>query len=267
VFALSPDETTAFLRGVPVAEVPGVGPRTLELLDGLGVTVVGDVFAVPERVLTARLGAAAAAWLVTVARNADVRPVVPAGRSGQIGVSRTFECDAPSSEMAPVFDEVLGEALRRLQRDDRSAGAVVVRFGLPDGSAVSASARLASPTRNLGLLAQTARGLSSRAPSGALRLLGVSFTGLTEGEQLLLDGLVDAPSFTVPERPPLSLLDRAFHGMPVRHPVFGEGVLLAVLEEEPRPALTGDPFCLVRFDRERVVLSSHLSATEPPSEH
>ncbi|GAA1335908.1 DNA polymerase IV [Saccharothrix algeriensis] len=181
-----------FLHPLPVTALWGVGKRTAEQLDRIGLETIADVAATPLPRLRRVVGAALAEHLHALAQGLDDRPVVPASREKSIGAEETFEVDH--------FDrELLKRELLRLS--ERSAGALRAR-GLR-GRTVSIKVRFAdftTITRSKTLRVATdvaqevyrtaAALLAEQVPPGAVRLIGVRIEQLVEGgggEQLLLD--------------------------------------------------------------------------------
>src|SRR3954452_19710178 len=53
---LSREEACARVAGAPPGPVPGIGPKTVERLTGMGITTLGERAATPEEKLRARFG-------------------------------------------------------------------------------------------------------------------------------------------------------------------------------------------------------------------
>ena len=79
------DGIREFLDPLPVEAIWGVGPRTLERLQRLGVRTVAELRAVPEPTLVSSLGRAAGAQFWRLARGIDERRVDPAQSVRSIG--------------------------------------------------------------------------------------------------------------------------------------------------------------------------------------
>ncbi|MBW4720130.1 DNA polymerase IV [Saccharothrix obliqua] len=186
------DQVLEFLRPLPVSALWGVGKRTAEQLDQVGLETVADVAATPLPRLRRVLGVALAEHLYALARGLDERPVVPSTREKSIGAEETFEVDH--------FDR---ELLRRelLRLSERSAATLRER-GLR-GRTVSIKVRFADFTtitraKTLRVATDVAQEvyrtaatlLDEQVPPGAVRLIGVRIEQLVAGEggeQLMFD--------------------------------------------------------------------------------
>ncbi len=187
----------AFLHPLPVRALWGVGPKTHERLDRLGVTTVGDLAALSVETLTAAVGDAAGRHLHGLANGVDDRSVVPDQELKSVGHEETFPRDqhdheALGQELARLADAVG----RRLRAQGLAARTVVLKVRFGDFRTVTRSVTLADPVASGHDLTAAASGLLAALDvSGGVRLLGVSATGLVAGgqEQLRLDAPADWP--------------------------------------------------------------------------
>ncbi|AXX33105.1 DNA polymerase IV [Actinosynnema pretiosum subsp. pretiosum] len=186
------DRALEFLHPLPVGALWGVGKRTAEQLDRLGLETVGDVAAAPLLRLRKAVGVALAEHLYALARGHDDRPVVPYTREKSIGAEETFEVDH--------FDRAVLK-LELLRLSERTAASLRAK-GLR-GRTVSIKVRFADFTtitrsRTLRVATDVAREvyatatslLDDHVPPGAVRLIGVRVEQLSEGtagEQLAFD--------------------------------------------------------------------------------
>jgi DNA polymerase-4 len=185
-------EVLEFLHPLPVSALWGVGKRTAEQLDRVGLETVADVAATPLPRLRRVLGVALAEHLHALAQGLDNRPVVPSTREKSIGAEETFEVDH--------FDR---ELLRRelLRLSERSAATlrqrglrgrtVSIKVRFSDFTTITRSKTLRVPTDVTREVYQTASALlDEQVPPGAVRLIGVRIEQLVEGddgEQLMFD--------------------------------------------------------------------------------
>ncbi|WP_367136671.1 DNA polymerase IV [Saccharothrix sp. HUAS TT1] len=186
------DEVLSFLHPLPVSALWGVGQRTAEHLDQVGLETVADVAATPLPRLRRLIGVALAEHLHALARGHDDRPVVPSTREKSIGAEETFEVDH--------FDR---ELLRRelLRLSERSAATlrsrglrgrtVSIKVRFADFTTITRSKTLRVATDVAQEVYRTASTLlDEQVPPGAVRLIGVRVEQLVEGdggEQLMFD--------------------------------------------------------------------------------
>ncbi len=175
------DETLAFLHPQPISALWGVGAKTAERLERLGLRTVGDVAAAPLDALTWALGTASAAKLHDLAWARDPRSVQTEHVEKSIGHERTFETDIADAEELQRemlrLSTAVGERLRRHGAQARTV-AIKLRFG--DFSTITRSRTLGEPTDLGRRIYEEARALyaASGEVGRPVRLLGV------RGEQL-----------------------------------------------------------------------------------
>lgn len=187
---VTPEEVPAFVAALPIGSFFGVGPRTAERLRVLGVHTGADLLRVDEAMLHEALGKLATA-LRLAAQGIDDRPVVPDRRRKSIGAERTFARDLSShddlaSELAAVC-ETVG---RRLSRSRLAARTVTVKVKYRDFRVITRSLTPATPIASTGELRPWAEALlfSTARPAGALRLVGVSLSGLFPVDRRVVQG-------------------------------------------------------------------------------
>ncbi len=183
-----PGEEEAFLCGRPLADLPGVGPRTAELLQSMGLETIADLREVGVGPLVRLLGEPGRI-LHERASGLDTRPVVP--REIPRSISRETSFDPPAfdpSAIEAMLAYLVERAARALRHLDLAARTVSVRADPADGGRTEAHHTLASPSALDGVLGDAARELLKRAHARrvGLRRLGVALTGIAPagGEQL-----------------------------------------------------------------------------------
>jgi DNA polymerase-4 len=175
-------ETLAFLHPQPISALWGVGAKTAEKLERLGLRTVGDVADIPLDALTRAVGPAMAAHFHALAWGRDPRVVVTEHFEKSIGHERTFESDI--SDISELEREMLrlanavGARLRRAGLQTRTI-ALKLRFG--DFSTISRSRTLADPTDLGRRIYEEVRSLyaESGRTGEPIRLLGVRGEHLT----------------------------------------------------------------------------------------
>ena len=185
-------EVLSFLHPLPVSALWGVGQRTAENLDRVGLETVADVAATPLPRLRRLIGVALAEHLHALAQGHDDRPVVPSTREKSIGAEETFEVDHFDREL------LRRELLRLSERSTatlRSRGlrgrTVSIKVRFSDFTTITRSKTLRVATDVTQEVYKTASTLlDEQVPPGAVRLIGVRIEQLVEGddgEQLMFD--------------------------------------------------------------------------------
>lgn len=180
-----------FLAPLPVRLLPGVGPRSEERLTAAGIATVGSLAGLTDAELRVILPGAVGQLLRDRARGIDPRDLELEGEPVSISTEETFAHDV--ADRAVLHTELgrMGEELAaRLRRAGLSARTVTTKLRYGDFSIRSRSTTLAAPIDEADRIAELAcrlldRGLRDRP--GALRLVGVGVSGLTDYRQLTLD--------------------------------------------------------------------------------
>jgi DNA polymerase-4 len=188
------DETVTFLHRLPVGALWGVGERTEEALQRLGLRTVSDLAHTPVDTLRRALGAAAGAHLHELAWGRDPRPVVPEQVEKSIGAEETFARDVDDPGL--VLRELLKLSERvaaRLRSSGMAGRTVVIKVRFADFTTITRSRTLTEYTDVARTVYGTARELyrALGLDRARLRLVGVRVEGLTEvagsHRQLALD--------------------------------------------------------------------------------
>jgi len=168
----------------PVGEIGGIGPVAQARLAEVGVTTIGQFTAMDDADVRSLLGSVGT-QLLGYARGVDPRPVAARGRAKQVSAERTLEVDAATTAAAdPVLVALATAAHSRLKKDGRAARTVTVKTRTADFRAHTRSLTLAVPTEDLDEIIAASRSVMPHPEeSGAVRLVGVSLSGLTEERQ------------------------------------------------------------------------------------
>ncbi len=179
------DGVRAFLDPLPVAAVPGVGPRTEQRLITIGIRVLGEARTAPPELLERALGTHGAAWLRRRALGLDDRPVAPRAPRKQISHERTFGRDVADDA---VLRRRLLALAARTGADLRAAGlrarTVTVKLRDTRFRTRTMALTLRSPVESDAAIRRTTlhlfQALRERMP-GAIRLAGIGVGGFGDG--------------------------------------------------------------------------------------
>lgn len=172
-----------FLSPLPVEAVWGVGPRTLEKMNQLGVQTVGQLRDLPEGALVASVGRAAGGQLWRLARGIDDRAVDPCQTVKSIGHEETFAVDLRQPEELRRELTRMVDAVAHRLRDVGVAGrTVTLKLRYADFTTVTRSQTLPVATDLAIEVLGSANDLLEQLDlSLGVRLLGVSVSGLRDG--------------------------------------------------------------------------------------
>jgi DNA polymerase IV len=182
---VAPTRIEAFLEGLSVDDLFGVGPVTAAKLRAVGIERVVDVrTADPDRLREA-VGSAAD-WLVQLAHGIDERPVEPYQPRKSVGTESTYAADL--TDMTRITAEVI-----QMAREDAAwledaalfARTVTLKVRYQDFVTITRSDSRLPATRDADALAERACGLLARTEAGQrpVRLLGVSLHGFTDSPE------------------------------------------------------------------------------------
>jgi DNA polymerase-4 len=190
---IASDRVLEFLHPLPVNAIWGVGPKTNEELQKLGLRTVADIANTPRQTLIRALGEAAGASLYELSWGRDYRDVEPEEVDKSISAAETFDSDTEDQEI--VLRELLRlteKATYRMREKDFSARTISIKVRFADFKtitrsktvplAISATHEVFEVVKNLFLALKLDR--------ARIRLVGVSLDGLEDGvdasEQLML---------------------------------------------------------------------------------
>jgi DNA polymerase-4 len=200
-----PSDVIGLLHPLPVRALWGVGPKTAERLEALGMATVGEIAAMELAQLVRLLGPAAGGKLHELAWGRDDRSVQTEVADSSIGSETTFAVDSADPTFLTRQLLALTERTTRRAREAGVRGRTVsIKVRFEDFSTLSRSVTLGSPTDSSRTVYRAAGELLAKARSGRaggqrIRLLGVRLEGLLESgavvEQLELGGDDPAPGW------------------------------------------------------------------------
>jgi len=156
---IEPERVRALLDPLPIGRMWGVGPATEAKLKGLGIHTFADLAAIPEAVLSQRVGSLAGR-IQQLARGIDERPVVPDHEAKSIGHEHTFGTDLRHPDaVRQVLAGQMEEVAHRLRRHGFLARTVTVKIRYGNFETITRSHTLPAPTDRTDQLWQAAREL------------------------------------------------------------------------------------------------------------
>ncbi|NES29522.1 DNA polymerase IV [Micromonospora terminaliae] len=174
-----------FLHPLPVGALWGVGERSAEALQRLGLRTVGDLAEAPPGLLRRAVGEASAAHLHELAWGRDPRRVTPEHVEKSIGAEVTFDTDVSDpAEIRRALLALAEKAGARLRAAGQVGRTVSLKVRLADFRTVSRSRTLGVPTDTAREMFDTAWALwTALAPGEPVRLVGVRMEGLAAAEE------------------------------------------------------------------------------------
>jgi len=207
-------QVSDFLAPLPASRLWGVGPRTDDQLQRLGLRKIGDVARADRLWLEAQLGSMGP-WLHDLANGIDDREVEPDLEAKSIGAEETFEADLEGEDLLPFIHEQALRVGARLRRATVKARSVHLKVKYADFRVVTRQETLPLPTDDSAEIYRTALRLLGKVAAHPIRLTGVHAGDLcTAAPQL---GLFDA------DREKRDRLNRSLDAIAEK---FGNGAVL-----------------------------------------
>lgn len=191
ITVVPPGREAAFLAPFPVRALPGVGPRAEARLAAAGVKTIGGLAQLSDVELRAVLPGSVGGLVRDRARGIDARDLELESERVSISVEETFERDlADRALLHAEVQRLAVELAARMRRSRVSGRTVTAKLRYADFSIRSRSTTLPAPIDEADRIGELAcelldRGLRDRP--GALRLVGVGVSGLSEHRQLTFD--------------------------------------------------------------------------------
>jgi DNA polymerase-4 len=192
---VAPGEEAAFLHGLPIRRLWGVGPAAERELAAMGVRAIGDLTRLGRKRLEARLGASGA-HLFELAQGIDDRPVVPWHDPKSIGAEETFGRD--TRDVGRLRATLLAQADRvaaELRASRLRGRTVTLKLRFADFHTITRRGTEEAPTSDGGEIFRRVWTAFSKVPRPqAVRLIGLAVSGLagaSEPQQLPLLGKPD----------------------------------------------------------------------------
>jgi len=191
ILEIPADRILNFLHPLPVNAIWGVGPKTAETLERLGLRTVADIANLPRATLIRALGQASGASLYELAWGRDYRDVTPNEPDKSISAAETFAQDLDDpEEILREFLRLTEKAAARLREKDFYAKTISIKVRFADFSTVSRSKTLPLPIDSTHDIYEIVKALylALNLDRARLRLVGISLDNLSEAapEQLLL---------------------------------------------------------------------------------
>ena len=180
ITVVPPGNEAAFLAPLPVLALWGVGPKTADRLEELGIRTIGDLAHWPADDLQRRFGKNGLD-LAQHARGIDERPIVTTHEAKSVSQETTFVRDVSDEKtlLRTLFSLAEGVG-RQLRSSHLCCSTVKIKVRWPDFTTFTRQVTLAEPTDQDIDIYQAALALFKKEwrPLRPVRLLGVGGSGL-----------------------------------------------------------------------------------------
>jgi DNA polymerase-4 len=185
------DRVISFLHPLPVRDLWGVGPKTAEQLERLGLHQISDIANTPLETLKRALGDATGEHLYELSWGRDLRTVVVDDPEQSIGANETFSYDMDDPEaILREYLKLTERASTRLRSRNLFAKTISITVRFADFKTITRSKTLPLPISSTHEIYQVVKDLyeALKLDRARLRLVGVSLSNLRDDapEQLML---------------------------------------------------------------------------------
>jgi len=225
---IPPEDVMAFIDRLPIAKVPGVGPKTQSKVVALGITFLGDVRRFPAAILETIFGTYGNR-LRELAHGIDPTPVAPGAPAKSVSCECTLEADTRERErLRRLLLAQAEEVAEGLRHEGVQARTVVLKVKHADFELRTRRVTFDPPTQSSEVLYLHAVRLFEAFPlSKAVRLIGLGATGFTPADAPRQQELFTSEARTGPG---WEQVDRTVERIKGR---FGNGVICrAALKED-----------------------------------
>ncbi len=187
---IKPDRILEFLHPLPVRAIWGVGPKTADSLERLGLHTVADIAHTPRATLVRALGDATGESLYELAWGRDYRNVIPDEPEKSIGNEETFSEDLDNpEEILREFLRMTEKATARLRERSLFAKTISIKIKFADFSSLTRAKTVPIAIDNTHDTYEIVKSLylALNNEGARIRLVGVSLSNLQEGAPVQLE--------------------------------------------------------------------------------
>lgn len=204
-----PDEGAGFVATLPVRRFHGVGPRTAEKMERLGIRTGADLAAMSEEWLARNFGSSAG-YLYKAARGIDDRPVNPSRARKSIGGELTYSQDKQTNaELRAALDEIIEIVWRRIETSGVSGRSIVLKARYADFRTLTRSRTLPHAIAAKEEFAALGHVLLNQLlpASMGVRLLGLTLSGIEGSSDDQRSSAPEAPFIGEQQKLPLEFVE------------------------------------------------------------
>jgi DNA polymerase-4 len=181
---LSREQACQRFHSSPCGLVPGIGPKTVERLQGCGIATLGALAGATQASLAGVFGARMAGELQRRARFEDESPVTQDRKVISESRETTFDRDISElAELELILEQLARRLCETLTAQGRRGRTIAIKIRLDDFSTHTRARTLPAPVAAAEHVSPVAVDLLRRfGPARPVRLLGVRVAGLEHGE-------------------------------------------------------------------------------------
>jgi DNA polymerase-4 len=181
---LTREQACARFGSRPPGLVPGIGPKTAERLERMGIGTVAVLAAAPLEALVAEFGANHGPDLRRRARFEGSAAITPVRIAVSESRETTFDVDiADPVRLEEILVGLAGQLCERLAAQERRGRTIAIKVRLDDFETITRARTIAAATNDPATVADVAVALLREyAPARPVRLLGVRVASFEHGD-------------------------------------------------------------------------------------
>lgn len=179
---IPPAEVDELLRGLPIGKVPGVGKKTEEKMNALGIHTLGDLRELGEEGAREKFGKNGA-WFYQLSTGVDKRAVEAKRTSKSLSTEDTFAEDLLDPERISAELETLSNSLvKRAEKKDIQGRTLTLKVTYSDFTKISRSLTRETVFKDASDIFSSAAELASDTEAGTrpIRLLGLGISNFLD---------------------------------------------------------------------------------------
>lgn len=188
---IEPGAEAAFLAPLPIRSLPGMGPKSTEAIDRLGVRTIGDLLAPRFESALLRLFGTRLAAFQSLARGLDSDPVVADREAKSLSHETTFDEDTNDPVLLePVIHGFLEQLTHDLRLEGLAAGSFTVKLKDSHFRITTRQRKFSTPLNyDPDMWPDIRRALADLLqPRSRYRLVGLGLSDLVPAPEPLFDG-------------------------------------------------------------------------------
>jgi DNA polymerase IV len=175
---IRPEDVTHFIDSLPIQKVPGVGQKTFEQLQLMGIRTLGDIKKFSEKMLTDRLGKYGRRLMI-LATGHDHAPVTPNSPHKSVSSEHTLSADTCDKDLLNKYLlKQSQEVAAQLRKAEVKAKTITLKLKHADFTSVTRSKTITVPTQSSKtIFLHAAKLLEAYRMPQKVRLIGVGASG------------------------------------------------------------------------------------------
>jgi len=181
---LATEDITPRIWPLAARKINGIGPKTSDRLEALGIHTIGDLARADVAWLIEHFGASRGAWMHDAAHGRDERTVITETEPVSISRETTFERDLHAQrdreELSAILTELCNDLASDLQRKGYLGRTIGIKLRYDNFRIVTRDHTIDAPTQDAGIIRRVAGECLKRVSlERRLRLFGVRIGGLS----------------------------------------------------------------------------------------